>query len=169
MIELLILYILNSRDKTIYALRRDIIERFGVVTKPSLGTIHPALKRLLTKEAVTVTQKYTEGGKKSTYYSISSNGKKVFKELFFDEISQNPTIFHNHLSVRLLTISMLDKSDRAEFLEELSKVVELQKIEIQKSLDNEYVEYDEWQKGVISETLNEANSLSALIERLKVY
>jgi len=169
MIELLILYILNSHDRTIYALRRDIIERFGAVTRPSLGTIYPALKRLLAKEAVAVTQKYTEGGKKSTYYSLSSHGKKVFKDLFFEEISQNPTIFHSQLSVRLLTISMLDKEDRKEFLNELLKVIELQKIEIQKSLENPYIEYDEWQKGVISETLNEANSLAALVERLKVY
>ncbi len=169
MIELLILYILNSRERTVYALRRDIIERFKMITQPSLGTIHPALKRLLAKDAVKFTQKYSEGGKKSTYYSLAQNGKKVFKELFFEDMSQNPTIFHSHLSARILTISMLDKESRSEFLDELSKNLELQKLETQKSLDNPYVEYDEWQKGVISETLNEISSLMALVERLKVY
>lgn len=169
MIELLILYILNSREKTIYALRRDIIERFGMVTKPSLGTVYPALKRLLAKDAVKFSTKYTEGGKKFTYYTIAQNGKKVFKEMFFEGISQNPTIFHSHLSARLLTISMLEKQDREEFLNELSQKLELQKIEVQNSIDNFYQQYDEWQKGVISETLNELNSLCALIGRLKIY
>ena len=169
MIELLILYILNSRDKTLYALRRDITERFGVVTKPSFGTMHPAMKRLLKKEAVKFEQKYSDGGKKSTYYSITQNGKKVFKELFFEEISLNPTIFHNQLSARLLTISMLEKADRDLFLDDLNKLVELQKLESQKALENEYVKYDDWQKTVLEETLNNLKSLEKMIEKMKGY
>lgn len=169
MIELLILYILSKREKTVYALRRDIIDSFGMITKPSLGTIHPALKRLLAKDAVKFEQKYTEGGKKSTYYSLAQNGKRVFKELFFEDISSNPTIFHNQLSTRLLTVSMLEKSERDKFFEELQKNLELQKIEAKKALESPYNDYDEWQKGVISETLSGIASIEALVERLKVY
>lgn len=167
MIELLILYILNIRDKTVYALRREIVELFGAITKPSMGTIHPALKRLLKKEAVKFEQKYSEGGKKSTYYSITPNGKKVFKELFFEAISDNPTIFHNHLSARLLTLSMLDASERAEFLNDLSKRLEMQKIDIEKALNNTYIEYDVYQKTVISATLNSIEALEKTVEVLK--
>ena len=169
MIELLILYILNSRDKTLYALRRDIIERFGMITKPSLGTLHPAMKRLLKKEAVKYEQKFSVGGKKSTYYYITQNGKKVFKELFFEDISLNPTIFHSQLSVRLLTLSMLEKEDRETFLSELNQVVDIQKMDAEKALQNEYVKYDDWQKAVLEETKNNLCSLSLMIERLKAY
>lgn len=169
MIELLVLYILNSRDKTLYALRRDIKERFGVITKPSFGTMHPAMKRLLKKDAVKFEQKYSEGGKKSTYYSITQNGKKVFKELFFEDISLNPTIFHSQLSVRLLTISMLEKEDKDLFLEDLNKLVDLQKIEAQNALNNEYVKYDDWQRTVLEETLNNLKSLEIMIEKMKGY
>lgn len=169
MIELLILYILNSRDKTVYSLRRDIIEKFGAITRPSMGTIYPALKRLLEKNAVKFDKKYSEGGKKSTFYSIAANGKKVFKEFFFEEISENPTLFHSQLSVRLLTLSMLDKADRESFLEDLTQRIEIYKIDVQNAMDNTYIEYDKWQKAVISETLNGINQLSALVERIKAY
>jgi len=167
MIELLILYILNKRDRTLYSLRRDIIEKFGMITKPSLGTMHPAMQRLLKKDAVKMDKKFSEGGKKSTYYSITNNAKAVFKELFFEDISLNPTIFHNQLSVRLLTISMLEKEDREIFLQDLIQVIELQKIEAQNALNDEYVKYDEYQKVVLEETLSNLKSLISMVERLK--
>ena len=169
MIELLILYILNNRDKTVYALRREIVQLFGAITKPSLGTIYPALKRLSTKEAVKFDQKYSDGGKKSTYYSITGKGKALFKEIFFEPISDNPTIFHNQISARLLTLSMLSEQERKDFLDDLSKSLEVQKIEIEKALNNPYIEYDEWQKVVISETLTSLNVLENTIEKLKIY
>lgn len=167
MIELLILYVLNLRDRTLYSLRRDIIELFGMVTQPSLGTIHPAMQRLLKKDAVKFDKKFSDGGKKSTYYSITNNGKKVFKELFFEDISLNPSIFHNQLSVRLLTLSMLEEEDREKFLSDLSQVIELKKLETENYLNNEYVKYDTWQKMVIEETLTNIKSIESMVERMK--
>ena len=168
MIELLILYVLNMRDRTLYSLRRDIIEQFGVITKPSFGTMHPAVQRLMKKDAIKMDKKFSEGGKKSTYYSITDKGKDVFKELFFEDISLNPTIFHNQLSVRLLTLSMLNKEDIEIFLKDLSQIIDLQKIETEKALNNKYVKYDDYQKIVIEETLGNLKSLSTMVERLKV-
>lgn len=167
MIELLILYVLNMRDRTLYSLRRDIIEQFGMVTKPSLGTIHPAMQRLLKKDAVKMDKKFSDGGKKSTYYSITNNAKAVFKELFFEDISLNPTIFHSQLTVRLLTLSMLDKEDIDAFLLDLSRLIDLQKIETEKALNNEYIDYDKYQKFVVEETLSNLKSLQSMVERLK--
>ncbi len=167
MIELLILYILNSRDRTLYSIRRDIIERFGMITKPSMGTMHPAMQRLLKKDAVKMDKKFSEGGKKSTYYSITNNAKAVFKELFFEDISLNPTIFHSQLAARLLTLSMLDFADKETFLSDLSRVIELQKIEAENVLNDEYIKHDTCQKLVIEETLNNLKSLQAMVERLK--
>ncbi len=167
MIELLILYILNKRDRTLYSLRRDIIEKFGMITKPSFGTMHPAMHRLEKKEAISVDKKFSEGGKKSTFYSVTNNGKKVFKELFFEDISLNPTIFHNQLSVRLLTLSMLEKEDRDVFLQDLKQVIELQELDAKNALNDEYIKYDEYQKVVIEETLNNLESLKLMVERLR--
>ncbi len=169
MVELLLLYVLSIRPRTIYGLRQDITDRFGRITKPSLGTIHPALKRLLSKGAVSFEQKYSQGGKKSTYYSITSTGKKVFRELFFENISDNPTIFHNQLSARLITLSMLDKDERIEFLNDLQKKLEIYRLETEKAINNPYVEYDKWQKAVLTETYNSILSLEKLVENFKIY
>ncbi len=169
MIELLILYILNGREKTVYGIRREIVEKFGAVTKPSLGTVHPALKRLLVRDAVKFEKKYSEGGKKSTYYSITDQGKSIFKELFFEPVSENPTLFHAQLSARLLTISLLEDSDKKAFLSELEQRTEIFKAGIENALKNPYASYDEWQKAVISGTLENVEALSALIGRLKTY
>ena len=80
MIEILILYIISKREKTLYAIRKEIIELFGTFTKPSIGTIHPALQRLLKEGAVTVFEKMSDGGKKSSYYSITKKGFESFKQ-----------------------------------------------------------------------------------------
>ena len=64
MIEILILYTINKRENTIYGIRKNIIDIFGAFTKPSIGTIHPALKRLMQANAVTLTERYSEGGRK---------------------------------------------------------------------------------------------------------
>ena len=103
------------------------------------------------------------------YYSITQKGKQIFKELFFEPISDNPTILHNQISARLLTLSMLTKEARTEFLNNLLKNIELQKIEIEKALNNTYIEYDPWQKIVISETLTSLNVLENTVEKLKTY
>ena len=130
--------------------------------------MHPAVQRLMKKDAIKMDKKFSEGGKKSTYYSITDKGKEIFKELFFEDISLNPTIFHNQLAVRLLTLSMLNKEDIEIFLKDLSQIIDLQKIETEKALNNKYVKYDDYQKIVIEETLGNLKSLSTMVERLKV-
>ena len=49
MIELLILYLLNKYQLTMYAVQKKISEEFAIYTKPSFGTIKPALVRLEAK------------------------------------------------------------------------------------------------------------------------
>ena len=50
----------------------------------------------------------------------------------------------------------------------LSQIIDLQKIETEKALNNKYVKYDDYQKIVIEETLGNLKSLSTMVERLKV-
>ena len=167
MIELLILYILNKCPSTVYSIRRNIIDKFGAVTKPSLGTIHPALKRLLEKNAVTMDKKYSDGGKKSTFYSITKHAQEVFRDLFFQEISENPTIFYNQFAVRILTLSMLTKDDQLEFLNNVKQHIVLHKAEIENLLNNPYEEYDNYQKVFLTSALNNIPLMLEMIESLK--
>lgn len=167
MIEILILYVLNKREKTIYSIRKDIIEYFGTFTKPSLGTIHPALKRMLGKNYVNVQDRMSEGGKKSSYYSITDAGKKYFNELFLSEISANPSLFHNQIQSRFATLSMLPDNLKIEFLDEISKKIDMYKFEVVNKINDEFISFDASQKILLQSTLEEISLLKTCIENLR--
>lgn len=167
MIEILILYVIFNREKTIYSIRKEIIELFGTFTKPSLGTIHPALKRLLEKKHVQLSERMSEGGKKSSYYIIAESGKKYFKELFFSEISENPSLFYNQMQARFATLSILTAEEKNTFLNEIIKKIELYGFEVENKLNNEYINLDFYQKELLKNTLSEINNLKTFATMLK--
>lgn len=169
MIEILILYIIHNREKTIYSIRKEIIEIFGNFTKPSLGTIHPALKRLLSLNAVQVCDKMSEGGKKSSYYLITQEGKKVFKELFFKDCSKNPSLFYAQLQARFGTLGLLNESDRNQFLDNIVKILERYSFEMNNKLNDEFINLDFYQRELLKGTLAEAQRLQEFALKLKAY
>ncbi len=168
MIEILILYIIHKREKTLYSIRKEIIEVFGTFTKPSIGTIHPALQRLLKENAVTVTDRMSEGGKKSSYYSITKKGLEYFKQLFFNDASENPSLFYTHLQARLGTMGLLKVEDRKEFLKEFSKRIDIYQFELENKLKDEFLDLDYFQRELLNRTLSEMKSLKDYIKHLKV-
>ncbi len=167
MIEILILYTIQKREKTIYSIRKEIIEIFGTFTKPSIGTIYPALKRLLKEGAVEVYEKISEGGKKSTYYSSTKKGLECFKKYFFNTGSENPSLFYTHLQARLGTMSLLNEDERKNFISENLRKIDLYKIEIEKKLNDEYLELDYYQKQLLNRTLKEVQNLETYMKELK--
>lgn len=167
MIEILILYVLNKREITLYGIRKEIIELFGTFTIPSIGTIHPALKRLLNEKAITVYEKVSDGGKKFCYYSITKKGLEVFKELFFNSVSDNPSLFSTQLQARFGTMGLLSPADRKIFLTEALKKVEIYETEINQKLNNEFLDFDEFQKMLLEKTLNDMKSIRDYIKALR--
>ncbi len=168
MIEILILYIINKREKTIYSIRKEIIETFGTITKPSIGTIHPALQRLLKDGSVSLTERMSEGGKKSSYYSITKKGFETFKKIFFNSASDNPSLFYNQLQGRIGTMGLLSVEERKEFIEESSKKIEIYQFEIETKLKDEFLDLDYFQEQLLNKTLKELKSLKEFINGLKV-
>ena len=168
MIELLILYTLRKNAKTIYAVRRDIIEVFGTFTTPSIGTIHPAIKRLEQKGCLTCTERMSEGGKKSSYYKLTEKGQEFFRELFFSDISENPSLFYGHLQARFGTLSMLGLEDRKKFIAEITKKLEIYSFEVEDKINDELISLDYFQKTLLKRTLNEIKSLQTFVKNLKV-
>ncbi len=168
MIEILILYIVHKREKTIYSIRKEIIEIFGTFTKPSIGTIHPALQRLLKEKAVSLTERMSDGGKKSSYYSITKNGFEYFKKLFFNAGSDNPSLFFTQLQARLGTMGLLKVEERKQFISDLSKKIEIYQFEIENKLNDEFIELDYYQTQLLNKTLTELKSLKDYIKNLKV-
>ena len=168
MIEILILYIIHKREKTIYSIRKEIIEIFGTFTKPSIGTIHPALQRLLKEGAVSLTERMSSGGKKSSYYSITKKGFEYFKELFFNSASDNPSLFYTQLQARFGTMGLLKPEDRKLFITEFSKKMDLYQFELENKLNDEFIELDYYQEQLLNKTLKELKSLKEYLKGLKV-
>ena len=168
MIELLILYTLRKHAKTIYAVRRDIIEVFGTFTTPSIGTIHPAIKRLEQKECLSCTERMSEGGKKSLYYKLTEKGQDFFRELFFSDISENPSLFYGHLQARFGTLSMLNVEDRKKFIAEITKKLEIYSFEVEDKINDELISLDYYQKTLLKRTLSEIKALQTFVKNLKV-
>ena len=168
MIEILILYVIHKREKTIYSIRKDIIELFGTFTVPSIGTIYPALKRLLKVKAVALNERMKEGGRKSSYFSITNKGLDYFKELFFDSASINPSLFYTRLQARLGTMGLLNTEERKRFIDEFSKKIEMAQFDIENKLKDEFIELDYYQTQLLKRTLKELKDLRDYLKSLKV-
>ena len=168
MIEILILYIIHKREKTIYSIRKDIIETFGTFTKPSIGTIHPALQRLLKDGSVSLNERMSEGGKKSSYYSITKEGVKAFRDLFFDTTSDNPSLFYPQLLTRICIMDYLSVEDRKLFVEDTVKKIELLQIDIDNKLNDEFLKLSYFHREALKTTKTSLLSLSSFVKQIKV-
>lgn len=167
MIELLILYSLNTRERTIYSLRSDIIEKFGYFTKPSIGTIHPALKRLLNAGVVTSRVDYSEGGKKSTYWNPAMHWQKKFNDMFFTPLSENPTNFFTEVQTRIAVMSLLDSDLQQTFKEDILIKLESFLLDLKNALDDEYTNYDKYQLALLKKNIEDLENYKAFINSLE--
>lgn len=167
MIELLILYSLKTRERTLYSLRSDINEKFGCFTRPSLGTIHPALKRLLKGNVVTIRNDYSEGGKKSTFYGLSLHWMTKFNDLFFSPLSENPTLFFTELQSRIAVLSMLEDDLKETFVKDALIKLESFLLDVKNSLDDEYTNFDVYQTALLKKNVSDIESFKKIIGELK--
>lgn len=168
MIEILILYCVYKREKTLYGIRKDIFDIFGTYTKPSIGTIYPALKKLTKTGAITCSENFSEGGKKYSYYGITNTGKETFKKLFFSTISDNPSLFYSQIQICFAAMGLLSIQERKDFISEAQKKIDLYIVDIQNRLNDEYLGLDYFQKQIMTRTLSEMKSLLNYIKQLKV-
>ena len=167
MIELLILYNLKKRERTLYSLRSDIFEKFGYFTKPSTGTIHPALKRLLKSNVITIRNDFSSGGKKSTYYGLALHWQKKFNDLFFTPLSENPTIFFKEIQSRIAVMSLLEDDLKETFIKDILIRLESFMLDLQNALDDEYASYDKYQLALLKKNIADINSYKTFINELE--
>ncbi len=169
MIELLILYSLKSknRERTLYSLRSDIIEKFGYFTKPSIGTIHPALKRLLKANVVTIRNDYSQGGKKSTYYGLAMHWTKKFHDLFFTPLSENPTQFFTEVQTRIAVMSLLDDELKQTFINDILIKMESLQLDLKNALDDEYTTFDKYQLALLKKNITDIENYKIFIRNIE--
>lgn len=163
MTEICILFCLLQREMTIYTVRKTIFDLFGAFTKPSHGTIHPALKKLLEDEYVSKRDVLSDGGKKSSYYSITDKGKKLYTELMLGELSNNPTIFLNEICIKYGAISFLSKDNKEQVVKNCERALEIYIAENKRALDNEYQGFNDFQKKAVLYANTRAKALIELL------
>ena len=168
MLEILVLYSVYKREKTLYGIRKEIFDIFGAYSKPSIGALYPAIKKLTEAGMLNCLEKFSQGGKKSNYYSITKKGQDGFKDLFFSTLSDNPSLFYSQLQVRFATMGLLNKEDRVKFVSETQKKIDLYVMDIQSRLNDEYLELDYFQKQIMTKTLSDMKSLTSYMKQLKV-
>jgi len=163
MIEIVILYILNKYDATIYRIGKIMEEFFFAYLKSSTGTLSPALKRLEKMGCVECQEKMTDGGMLSKVFSITSAGKKHLCETLQMLEFNNPYHVLNDIKIALYCSEVLSVNELISFKENLLNYLELYKIKLQRGLENEYITLDDIQRKTVEITLEEVNGLIKLL------
>lgn len=167
MIELLIIYSLKNRERTLYSLRSEIIEKFGYFTKPSIGTIHPALKRLLKSNVVTIRNDFSQGGKKSTFYGLALHWQKKFNDLFFTPLSENPTLFFTELQSRIAVMSVLEPDLKETFINDALLKLESFNLDLKNVFEDEFIDFDIYQSALLKKNIDDVENYKNLLEKLR--
>ena len=169
MLELLILYVLNKQEQTLYGLRKTIAKHFGEISIPSHGALHPCIKKLEDKDLISVRKKLSDGGKKYTYYSIKSSFPEYFNNKFMEfnnADSETLDAFLFWLKVHLYTIDIVNQSNIEEFKEKVIYKLDNFKTKAEEKLNNEYIELTKVQKKVITIQLKEIYDFKDIINDL---
>lgn len=164
MLELLILYILNKYDCTIYKIQKLIEDMFFIFSCPSLGAINPALKRLENLGCVEFESSMSDGGKLSKTYKITPFGFKYLKEtvLIFD--FKNQAHLLNNAKVCISISDILSSEQKEKFNLIVQNRLKILKTDIENKLKDPYILYTEIQKNILNSQINEIENLIKIIE-----
>lgn len=164
MIELLILYVISSREFTMYGISKEIESLFGIYTNPSFGALKPALNKLLQNDFINARKSMSEGGKLSVYYSITPNGEKELKKLIKQELSTNPLQFISNAKIKLSMADKLNKEERSELFLHLKTLAVSFKKKAEDILNDEYTKKNFYQKILLDNSSVVYSNLVTVIE-----
>ena len=167
MIEILILYLINKRELTMYGIQKSVADYFAPLTKPSFGVINPALRRLEKNGCINTRRLLSEGGKQSAYYSITNEGIKTLNKLLLENLSENPVQFFSNARIKIACADVLSKDEVAELFLKLKTRALEHKFDAENILHDEYTSLTFYQRIVLENTVEEINNLILLIENLE--
>ena len=166
MIELLILYVLSEKELTMYGILKLIIDNFGCFTQPSFGAIKPALTRLEKSQYIRSRKTMSDGGKLSSFYSITQEGREVLKKLILEKISNNPLQFQSNSAIKLSCSSYLEKDERNELFYHVKNKALEHKYTAENILNNQK-SLSFYQRIILDNTIVGYKNLVTLIENLE--
>ncbi|MBQ3312130.1 PadR family transcriptional regulator [bacterium] len=167
MIELLILFFTSKCELTMYGIQKIISDYYDVYTKPSFGTISPALKKLESLKLISSRKTISDGGRRCFYYSITNDGMKELKQILLNDLSDNPVQFFSNARIKLSCAGVLSNEELSELYSKIKTHAYLYKFNAENTLNNEYINLDFHQKIVLDNELCELNNLISLIEELE--
>lgn len=165
MIELLILFYLYKKVLTMYGISREIKKDFSVLTIPSIGTIKPALVRLEKKGFIKVQKAMSEGGRPSSYYSITNQGKDELERALLAEPLENPIQFLQTARIKIICADVLDNRGKTELFKVLKLKAENILIDANKMLLDSSQEF--YTKMVFDNIVCEYKNFISLLEGLE--
>jgi len=145
MIELLILVTLIDEKSTIYRIRQNLEKKYGIFLNISFGSIHPAIKKLESKKLVSAKKSISQGGQRSSVYSITSTGKAYFTELMLDELPENPLLAGQLINIKLMSINYLKDEQKNIVKNSIINYLELRKISSKNLISGQDKNFDDLQ------------------------
>lgn len=149
-----------------YGLSKCINKNYGSITKPSFGTLQPALKKLEKKKYIFSSKFYTDGGKPYFYYSVTEEGLSYLKEKLLKNTSTNPTQFVSMTKIKISCSDILNDSEREQLFNMLKTNLLKLKTETEQALSENWTK-NTYHKIVLNNTICEYKNLIDLIEELK--
>ena len=149
MIEILILYVLNRHDLTIYKLERAIGELFFPFFKPSLGSIAPTLEKLSERGFVNYSEKFSQGGLKSKTFSITPTGLAYLKKSIVEYKFKGLNSTKKTADALLFMKDILNDEEISALQNNVETNLKIFKAEIERTLSSPYIRLDENQREIL--------------------
>ena len=134
MLDIMVLYTIYEYELSMYLILKKIYEIFGDFSKPSFGALKPALTKLEKNGFVKTRKTFSQGGKLTVFYGITNDGKKALKQYLVENISDNPVQFLSNCAIKIIASDILSGDSQKLMLSELSKQIEIHKIDAEKNL-----------------------------------
>ncbi len=167
MIELLILFVLSSSPLTMYGVLKSILAKFSPYTKPSFGTIKPALLRLEKQGIIISSKSISDGGKVSVMYAITPDGLKELKNKILEVDTENPVQFLSNARIQLVCAGFLDMESQQELFKKLERRALLIKSDAESKISDTVISPTYFHRLVLDNTICEYNNFINLLEGLK--
>lgn len=167
MIELLILYILSISPHTMYGVLKDILKNFSPYTKPSFGTVKPALLRLEKSGAICSSKSISDGGKVSILYALTPSGLEILKKKILEVDTENPVQFLSNARIQLACAGFLDISSQRDLFLKLKKRATLIKSDAESKISDETISPTYFHRLVLDNSICEYKNLINLLEGLE--
>jgi len=167
MIELLILYVLSVTPLTMYGVLKAILKKFSPYTKPSFGTIKPALLRLEKKGFIVSSKTISDGGKVSIMYALTPKGLDALKDIILDVDTENPVQFLSNARIQIACAGFLDITSQMNLFEKLKKRAVIIKADAENKITDGTINPTYLHRLVLDNTICEYNNFINLLEGLQ--